>query len=106
MMTKEHMFEAVATEISEWIERMAEEVADALMEGGRSPFGAPVTERQKLEYYEQQLFLPDGTPNVPGRQRLLQRAGVGGFVDVMNAVMKKRMGMAETATMEGQNGVA
>ncbi len=99
------MLEAVAAELAEWVEQMAEEVAEGLTEGGRSPFGAPATEREKLDYYEQQLFLPDGAPNMAGRQALLQRAGALGFVETMNAVMKRqRAGMMVNA--EGNDGVA
>lgn len=84
------MLEQVAEELADWIDRMAQEVAAGMMQDGRSPFGAQMTEQEKLEYYAQQLFNPDGSPNVEGRQKLIERVGVDGFVRILNAVMKGR----------------
>jgi len=89
-MTKLHVWEQVAEELAVWIDDMAEQVADGLLGGGRSPFGAELSEEEKLDYYERQVFNPDGTPNVEGRQRLLNRVGVRGFVQIMSALAERR----------------
>lgn len=87
------MYERVAEELAAWIEDESTKVAEAMREGGRSPFGAPITEADKLAYYAQQLYLSDGTPNGVGRNQLMERLGVEGFVNVLAAADKARGGM-------------
>ena len=92
-MARPTMYERVAEELAAWIEDESTKVAEAMREGGRSPFGAPVTEADKLAYYAAQLYLPDGTPNGVGRNQLMQRLGPEEFVRVLAAVDKARGGM-------------
>src|SRR5215471_1509794 len=81
------MLDSVADDLAGWIDRTADEVANAFAPG-RAPFAAPVTEEQKLEYYRNQLFFPDGSPNPAGRQAQLTRLGTLGFTRVYKAVVR------------------
>jgi hypothetical protein len=87
-----HPFDAIADEVSRWLTEDAQWYADALRGSYRSPFAAPVTEDQKLDYYRRQMFSenPDGSvnyerPNTKGREQLLQRLGVRGYAEVVAA---------------------
>ena len=77
----------VASDLAAWIDKTADDVASAFAPG-RAPFSANLTEEQKLEYYRQQLFNPDGSPNVQGREAQFQRLGVQGFANVYRAVIQ------------------
>lgn len=81
------MLEDVANDLAVWIDQTASEVALAFTAGGHAPFAAPVTEEQKLEYYKNQLFNPDGTPNAAGRDAQIARLGQTGFGQVYRAVI-------------------
>ncbi len=84
------MVERVVTEVERWLDEESTKVAEGMFEGGRSPFGAPATEQDKLAYYAQQLYLPDGSPNGIGRNQLIERLGVEDFVRVLAAVDKRQ----------------
>jgi len=81
-----NMLDTVADDLSVWIDNTADEIARAFAPG-RAPFAAPITEAQKLEYYKDRLFNPDGTPNADGRQAEIQRLGTHGFAQVYKAVI-------------------
>jgi hypothetical protein len=82
------MLDDVATDLASWIDDTATQIAVALGPAGVSPFSATLTEQQKLEYYRTQLFNPDGTPNLQGRQAQINRLGPEGFAQVYKAVIK------------------
>jgi len=80
-------FESVSDLIAEWVEGMSAAVAGSLMDGqGRPPFGARVTGMEKLRYYERQFFLPDGRPNLEGRQREARRLGEAAYQQTLARV--------------------
>lgn len=87
-MAQQSYLEDVVEEATKWLEEMPQLIADLLKVNGRSPFGAPATEAEKLAYYRTQFFNPDGTPNQPGRQAELQRLGIDGYVAVLRALTK------------------
>ena len=83
---KQHSLDRVAEDLAEWLERVSDEIVEALIEDGRSPFGAGASVGQRLGYYAEQLWLPDGQPNPEGRQRLLQQLGPDGYASVYRTV--------------------
>jgi len=87
----EHILEKAAKEIATWLDEMPKKVAEEIMQGGRSPFAADVPEQEKLAYYNDRFFNPDGTPNVVGRQEEYDRIGPQQFNQVLLAVTKYRM---------------
>ena len=84
---RQSMLEEVASDLALWIDQTATEVALAFAPG-RAPFAANLTESQKLDFYSRQLFMPDGSPNVPGREQQVQRLGVEQFSQVYEAVLR------------------
>jgi hypothetical protein len=82
------MLDDVANDLALWIDDTANQIALALSPQGVSPFAAQITEQQKLEYYKNQLFNPDGTPNLQGRAQQIQRLGPEGFAQVYKGVIK------------------
>jgi hypothetical protein len=84
----------VAEDLAEWIDTMANQLAEAMSLGGNAPFAAVLTEQQKLDYYTAQLFNPDGTPNLQGRAAQMQRLGPEGFALVYKAVLKAHPDLA------------
>src|SRR3954465_9161333 len=82
-----NMMDDIADDLAVWIDKTATEVALAFAPG-RAPFSANITEQQKLDFYKDQLFNQDGSPNAQGRQALFARLGADGFAAVYKAVLK------------------
>lgn len=78
----------VANDLAIWIDQTASEVALAFAPA-RAPFSANITEEQKLAYYRNRLFNPDGSPNVQGRNEEIARLGAEGFGRVYKAVVTR-----------------
>jgi|SRR5215471_120965 len=91
----------IAQDLATWINQTAHEVALGMMPQGRAPFSAPLSEQQKLDYYTQQLFNADGTPNMQGRQAQLQRLGPENFANVFKAVIKAHPELKVPSPPEG-----
>lgn len=92
--------EGIADEIAEWIEGMSAAIAGSMLDDrGRPPFGAPVTGLERLKYYDRQFFLPDGRPNLEGRQREAQRLGEAAYQQTLArvALARQRGTLAPTA---------
>lgn len=84
---REGSLESIGDEIAEWIEGMSASIAGSLLDDqGRPPFGARVTGAERLRYYERQFFLPDGRPNLEGRQREAQRLGEAAYQQTLARV--------------------
>lgn len=84
----QNVFDLVADDLAEWIDRMSDQLVEGIASGGRAPFSAQLTEAQKLDYYTAQYFNPDGTPNVQGRATQIQRLGPEAFGMVYKAIIK------------------
>lgn len=94
-----HYLDELGDDLFEWIESMVDSMVAAFEVGGKAPFAAPTTEKQKLAYYRSVLFNPDGSPNQQGRADTLARVGVEGFAQIMAAVAKDgRPGLPEQPT--------
>lgn len=91
-MAEKHVWEQVSEELAQWIDDTAESLAESLLAGGRAPWSGEGSEKEKLDYYEKQMYLPDGTPNAAGRQAEMARLGPAGFAGVLGAVNKARAG--------------
>jgi hypothetical protein len=87
---KEHLFHQVASELSDWLGETSKELAFGLHDGDRPPFAADVGDNERLDYYENKLFNPDGTPNEQGRQAEIARIGPAGYAQVLLALTKRR----------------
>lgn len=106
-------FSTVADELANWLDSTSEYLATAMRAGGRAPFAAPLSEREKLDYYMKQLFLPNGEPNREGRERLAARLGLREYARVLQAALRARQDalrmiadLNETATPPSSAGVA
>lgn len=78
----------IANDLALWIDQTSSEIALAFAPT-RAPFSANLSEEQKLQYYRDQFFHPDGTPNTEGRNAQLQRLGVEGFGLVYKAIIRR-----------------
>lgn len=87
-MPSDTLLDSVATDLAIWIDQESTRIAAAMAPQGNAPFSAQISETQKLEYYKNQLFNPDGTPNLQGRAQEMQRLGPEGFTQVYKAVLK------------------
>src|SRR5947209_19793424 len=90
----QNVFDLVADDLAEWIDRMSDQLVEGIATGGRAPFSAQLTEAQKIDYYTAQYFNPDGTPNVQGRAAQMARLGPEGFAQVYKAVVKAHPNLA------------
>jgi hypothetical protein len=93
MAPKQHLFDELATDLAQWIEDTADALADAMSDGGQVPFAAVVPQAQKVEYFREQLYLPDGSLNQPGRADLLARYGPDGYAGIVRTVLKSMGGL-------------
>lgn len=110
MPRQQHGYEQVSQDLADWIETRSDQMVEAMKEGGRAPFEAPMTAKEKLDFYTEKLFNADGTPNTQGRQSLINTLGVGGYVrvsQVVNAAHGKNAGIgADGSLPEGAKWVA
>ena len=89
-MPQKHMWDQVADEIVSWIEGESDWYAAELMGNSPAPFSKELSEKEKQEYYESQMYKPDGSPNDAGRQQVLQRIGIENYIPLMQELDKKR----------------
>lgn len=101
-MPKPHVFEQAASDLADWLDTTATKLADGLRGGGKAPFAAPASESEKLAYYEQKMFNPDGSPNVQGRMDEMHRLGVQGYSAALAEVTKAQQGRL-MSQMQGGN---
>jgi hypothetical protein len=87
-MPKPNPLDQLADNLAEWVLEVSDQMAEAIIGGMSAPFAAPVSEKDKLEYYTRQLFQPDGSPNYQGRVQEMQRLGPEQFVVVLKQVLK------------------
>ncbi len=100
--------EGVSDLLAEWLYLMPQAIAGSLMDdSGRPPFAARITGRERLTYYDHQFFLPDGSPNLAGRQREAQRLGEEQFQQTLARVALARgRGVPGTQTGPGHPAAA
>jgi hypothetical protein len=87
-MPQRTIFDDIAQDLADWIDRTANEMALAMAPRGVQPFAADMTQQQKMQYYRSRLFNADGSPNQSGRAAEVQRLGPEGFANVYKAVIQ------------------
>ena len=85
-----HMWDQVTDSISEWVVSEGDWYANAIIGASQTPFSQPVSEDEKRKYYESQMYNKDGSPNEGGRQQVLQRIGIQGYVPLLQELEKGR----------------
>lgn len=91
-----HWLDDVALEVANSLDAEVDWYAEAIRGGSRSPFAAPVSEKQRLDVYTRMFFKqrPDGTidwdaPNEDDRAKLMQ-LGIKNYLDAAKVVMNAR----------------
>lgn len=94
----DHVYEVVAHDLAEWLHKMPKVLAAALRGGPhrQGPFMHAATGQQKYEIFKAKLFNEDGSPNLQGRQQLLERLTPRQYAEVVHIVTRqmKRRGEA------------
>lgn len=88
-MAGQHIADQLAEEIVAWLDSTAEAVADALRGSPFSPQVVQTTAEERLDYFRAQLFNPDGTPNLAGRDHVLRQYGPDTYETVALALAKE-----------------
>lgn len=88
MPLRQNPLDRLAENLAEWADMISTEMADALKGGLAAPGAARLSQQQMLEYYSHQLFNPDGTPNLEGRAKEIDRLGAVQFAEVMKNVLE------------------
>jgi hypothetical protein len=99
------LIDRVSSDLAIWIDQISTKIALGMSTGGLAPGAANLSETQKLEYYRDQLFNPDGTPNLAGRTQQIQRLGPQGFTLVYKAVIKAYPNLRIPSPPEAGGGV-
>lgn len=95
-------YQLVADDIAVWLENMSSIIADGMKPQGLAPFAVQLSDQEKTLYYRDQLFTPDGQPNMQGRTAEMQRLGPAGFRLVYKAVVKAFPNLLIPAPPAGQ----
>src|SRR4030095_7020901 len=56
----QHPWEVAAVELEHWLDVMPQQIADAVMPGGRAPFTADAPRGEQLEFWRERRQLPHG----------------------------------------------
>lgn len=88
-MPKTHVADLIADEVLEWLDRTAEAVAEALLGSPFAPQVEQPSQAERLAYFREQFFNPDGTPNLPGRDAVLQTHGPEQYETIALALSKE-----------------
>lgn len=89
-MPSKHIWDQVVDDITSWVAGESDWYANAIVGGGHAPFAQPVSDKEKRDYYESQMYNENGTPNESGRQQVLQRIGVQNYVPLLQELEKGR----------------
>jgi hypothetical protein len=108
MPAKEHPYDAIASDLFDWMQGEVDYHVQAMQGGYRAPFSAETSEADKLEYYRRQVYKtkPNGdieyeSPNPEGRDKILKQYGTQAYAEIMNAV-KPKQGIRPAPEMEPQ----
>jgi hypothetical protein len=96
-------YQLIADDLALWLENMSTQIADAMKPQGLAPFAVQISDQQKILYYRNQIFNPDGTPNMQGRTEEMNRLGPAGFRMVYKAVVQAFPNLRIPAPPEGQS---
>lgn len=88
----QHVYDTVADDLASYIERMSDDLAQALQENGRAPFAARLSRAEQEQYYLDRygdmIFHPDGTPNQDGREAFLKAFGPDAFAEMVRIKLR------------------
>lgn len=98
------LYGKVAEQLADWLEKTPEKIVSQWVGSGPKPFERKVGENEKRAYFRKMAFMPNGEPNVIGRQKLLDTYGVKGYTQIMRTLLKEqRDGQLEaTRQTEGE----
>ena len=86
-MAEPHVLEELADELEEYINAMAEYLAEEMASGGRAPFSAEASEDEKADYYIEEMypvmFGPDGSRIETEHDAVIEQMGVDGYAALM-----------------------
>lgn len=89
-----HVFDQVADDLADYIERMSDDLAVAMTAGGQAPFAVKLSRAQQERYYVEKygdkIYTKDGLPNPDGRAELIKQFGADGFAAIARAVLADR----------------
>jgi hypothetical protein len=88
-MPEMNLADRVAEIIADRIETTAQAVAEAILVSPLLPDVVQPSQKERLDYFRAQFFLPDGSPNAAGRQAVLELHGAQTFEDVAVALSKE-----------------
>lgn len=74
-MSKQSIADVVAEEVHQWIEDTATDVADAILGSALEPDVVQPPHAEYVRMMRTLMYLPDGSPNVQGRDKLMARVG-------------------------------
>src|SRR5262249_41488935 len=63
-------------------------LADRFTGSPYTPPSAPLTQAEKVRYFANMIWTPDGEPNLPGRDALEQKHGWQGFAGILTHLSK------------------
>lgn len=89
-MATQHMWEQAVDEVVDWLYSTSDRAAEVILAGGRAPFAADLTEDEKLRYYHEKFFNPDGSDNNQGRNEVMARVGPDEWAKVYKALIKPK----------------
>ena len=102
-----HTYDEIAEELADYIESSIEFISEALMEEGKAPFEAQISESDRLAYFRKLLWEEDGTtPNAEGRQFLIDNRGLDEFTRIYRWVEGKTKAAPRGSTRTKPQGSA
>jgi len=84
----EHPGDALGQDLGRWIEETAQHLADRFTGSPYTPPSAPLTQAEKVRYFANMIWTPDGEPNLPGRDALEKKYGWKGFAGILTHLSK------------------
>lgn len=87
-MPEQHVWEQAVQIVAEWIDETAVSLIDAIRDGGPIPFSARISRAEKIAYFRELLYNPDGSENAAGRDFIMQTYGPQGLAQAITAVLR------------------
>jgi len=79
----------VAAEVSDRLERLATAAAENILGSLYAPQVATPTRAQSLAYWRPYFFLPDGSVNQPGRDRVVSLVGGAEYAEIARGLARE-----------------
>lgn len=84
------LYQRVAGKLADYLAEMPAQLASAWKAGNQdqAPFAAQTSQKQRLAYFTTLVQNADGTPNLPGREKLMEQYGVANYTQIVRTVLK------------------